>query len=205
MSAVPYSSTPLSSGWKFTEGHRNSPDPVYLPANDVPTEVYRDLLKNGKIADPFKDLNELSVSWVGDRTWTYRTTFAAPADHDKPGVNTTLRCEGLDTFATVYLNNTLLFNSDNMFVEYLADLSGKLIKKDNKLEIVFEPARMKDLTIIEDQKKQSQLSGQRAYQFIVHQTDISRGPVRKAQYHWGWDWGPILMTCGPWKPMTIET
>jgi hypothetical protein len=45
-----------------------------------------------------------------------------------------------------------------MFVEYLADLSGKLKKKDNKLEIVFEPARMKDLTIIEDQKKQSQLS-----------------------------------------------
>jgi beta-mannosidase len=27
----------------------------------------------------------------------------------------------------------------------------------------------------------------------------SRLYVRKAQYGWGWDWGPVVMTVGPWS------
>jgi beta-mannosidase len=34
--------------------------------------------------------------------------------------------------------------------------------------------------------------------------DASRLHVRKAQYHYGWDWGPILMCIGPWKPIRLE-
>lgn len=34
--------------------------------------------------------------------------------------------------------------------------------------------------------------------------DRDRLYLRKAQYHWGWDWGPALNTCGPWKPIYIE-
>lgn len=195
MSATLYSSTPLTSGWTFKDGLPSSNARACLPANDAPTEVHRDLLKNGKIADPFQDLNELLVRWVNDQTWTYRTTFAAPADYGKLGVNTTLRFEGLDTFATVYLNAENLFESENMFVEHRVSVSGKLYSRYNVLEIVFESARKRGLEIVDCQKE---------HQFIVHQTEISRGPVRKAQYHWGWDWGPILTTCGPWKPITLE-
>jgi beta-mannosidase len=32
----------------------------------------------------------------------------------------------------------------------------------------------------------------------------SRCYVRKAQYGWGWDWGPIVMTVGPWKDILLE-
>jgi beta-mannosidase len=28
--------------------------------------------------------------------------------------------------------------------------------------------------------------------------------LRKAQYHWGWDWGPAVNTCGSWKPIYLE-
>jgi beta-mannosidase len=34
---------------------------------------------------------------------------------------------------------------------------------------------------------------------------MARLAVRKAQYHWGWDWGPILNTCGPWREVRLET
>ncbi len=27
---------------------------------------------------------------------------------------------------------------------------------------------------------------------------------RKAQFHYGWDWGPRLITCGLWRPVLIE-
>lgn len=28
--------------------------------------------------------------------------------------------------------------------------------------------------------------------------------MRKAQYHYGWDWGPTLLSCGPWRPIWLE-
>ncbi|KAL5430465.1 hypothetical protein PMIN07_009639 [Paraphaeosphaeria minitans] len=188
----------LNSGWAFKKGSRNS-DAEYLPANDLPTEVHLDLLKNKKIADPFKDLNELSVRWIDDETWTYRTTFTAPPDYGKRGITTILRFGGLDTFAHVFLNGKPLFDSDNMFVEHIVDVTGNLdtnVGVEQVLEIAFDSARQRGLELVKEHKE---------HRFIVHQTEISRGPVRKAQYDWGWDWGPILMTAGPWKPIVLET
>lgn len=34
---------------------------------------------------------------------------------------------------------------------------------------------------------------------------MARLAARKAQYHYGWDWGPILTTCGPWRAIRLET
>jgi beta-mannosidase len=195
MTPVPYASSLLTSGWTFKQGDRLSTN-AYLPACDAPTEVYRDLLKNCEIENPFDDLNELAVSWVGDETWTYRTTFGVSSNYGKANAVTVLRFAGLDTFASVFLNGEMILQSGNMFIENQVNVSGKLRLDENVLEIVFESARKKGLELVEQHKD---------HRFIVHQTEISRGPVRKAQYHWGWDWGPILMTCGPWKPVSIET
>lgn len=194
----PYTSTPLTGNWTFKQGDLSSKS-KYLPAHDLPTEIHRDLIKNNEIVDPFQDLNELSVRWIAEETWTYRTTFASPPNHGKPNVKTILRFEGLDTFASVYLNGKLILESENMFIEYRVDVSASLQnseRQENVLEIVFESARLKGLELVKQHPE---------HKFIVHQTEVSRGPVRKAQYHWGWDWGPILLTCGPWKPISIET
>ncbi|KAL5114316.1 hypothetical protein ACEQ8H_007791 [Pleosporales sp. CAS-2024a] len=188
-------STPLKSNWTFKKGGLDATN-EQLPANDLPTEIFRDLLKNEKILDPFQDLNELSVRWVGDETWTYRTTFGAPPHHGKPNVKTRLRFQGLDTFASVYLNHEPILESENMFIEHLVNVTDRLQAKDNTLEIVFASARHKGLGLVKAHPE---------HRFISHQTEISRGPVRKAQYHWGWDWGPILMSCGPWKPISLDT
>jgi len=193
--SVSHTSSLLTAGWSFKKGNRMSTS-EYLPANDFPTEIHLDLLKNKQIADPFVDFNELSVRWVAEETWTYRTCFSAPADHGRPDVATTLTFGGLDTYASVYLNGNLILESQNMFVKHRVDVTDTLKQDDNNLEIVFESARQKGLRLVEEHKE---------HRFIVHQTEISRGPVRKAQYHWGWDWGPILMACGSWKPIILET
>ncbi|KAF2472597.1 glycoside hydrolase [Lindgomyces ingoldianus] len=198
MAPISSSYTPLTNNWTFKQGSLSSNN-SYLPANPAPTEIYLDLLKNGIIADPFKDMNELSVRWIADETWTYRTTFPTPPNHGKPSVITEVRFEGLDTFASVYLNGKLILESENMFVTHRINVTSALktnAEEENVLEIVFESARKKGLELIDQHPE---------HRFIVHQTEISRGPVRKAQYHWGWDWGPILLTCGPWKPVLLET
>ncbi|PVI02830.1 glycoside hydrolase family 2 protein [Periconia macrospinosa] len=199
MSTAPLQSQLLSSGWTFKQGNRSS-DSEYLPANNVPTEVHLDLFSNGKISDPFKDLNELSSRWIAEESWTYRTSFKLANQNGNPSATTALVLEGLDTFASVYLNGTRILQSDNMFIEHRVDISDAVKQADTTeefvLEIEFESARQKGLELVEEHSE---------HRFIVHQTEVSRGPVRKTQYHWGWDWGPLLLGCGPWKPIRLET
>lgn len=192
---APWTSTPLAANWTFKRGHRASAHP-HFPANNLPTEVHRDLHKNALIPDPFEHVNELAVRWVADETWTYRTRFLPPPHHTHADTVSVLTFAGLDTFASVYVNGKLVLESENMFLEHRVDVSQRLVAEENVLEIVFDSARKRGLHLVEERKD---------HRFIVHQTEISRGPVRKAQYDWGWDWGPILLTCGPWKPIAIET
>ncbi|KAG7286421.1 hypothetical protein NEMBOFW57_008731 [Staphylotrichum longicolle] len=168
----------LSSGWEFNT-------------------VHSELMRHGLIPDPFKDTNELEVAWVAERTWCYRATFASPPKIEARGFTVDLVFEGLDTFATVTLNGKVILKSDNMFVEHRVSITNLLADKDeNTLEITFDPAHNRGLELVKSHPE---------HDHIVHQTAVSRGPVRKAQYHWGWDWGPILLTCGPWKPVRLET
>ncbi|KAK4153848.1 hypothetical protein C8A00DRAFT_14966 [Chaetomidium leptoderma] len=184
----------LSSGWEF----KSEADEKWLPVSQVPSNIHTELMRHHLIPDPFKDRNELEVAWVAERTWSYRTTFTTPSDGGRArGVKVDLVFEGLDTFATVTLNDRVILKSDNMFVEHRVSIEHLLAENaDNVLEIVFEPARRRGLELVKAHPE---------HDFIVHQTDVTRGPVRKAQYHWGWDWGPILLTCGPWKPVMLET
>ncbi|RYP09821.1 hypothetical protein DL764_001075 [Monosporascus ibericus] len=190
-----FSKHPLDSGWEFRQKDDDSAN-SWLPARRIPSEVHLDLLANGKIPDPFLDLNELSVRWIADKDWVYRTQFAQPK---KPAASeptvTDLVFEGLDTFATVSLNGTEILKSDNMFLSHRVEVS-KLLQDQNFLEITFDSARMRGLQLVEEHSHE--------HTFYVRQTEVSRIPVRKAQYHWGWDWGPILTTAGPWRPIYLE-
>ncbi|KAK4223749.1 hypothetical protein QBC38DRAFT_502893 [Podospora fimiseda] len=184
----------MNSGWKFKRLQASNEEWQHVQA--IPCNVHSELINKGKIPDPFVNLNELDVSWVGEETWQYRTIFRSP--ENTTGNKVDLVFEGLDTFVTVKLNNITILTPENMFVEHRVNISHCMAKdgEDNILDIIFEPARQKRLEIVNAHPE---------HDFIVHQTEFSRGPVRKAQYHWGWDRGPILMTVGPWKPIRLET
>ncbi|KAL0944626.1 Beta-mannosidase B 1 [Colletotrichum truncatum] len=183
----------LASGWSFKQLDQNSED--WLPVQQVPTQVHLDLLANRKIEDPFVDLNELSAQWIAEKDWVYRTQFNAP-NAPRKGIKTTLVFEGLDTFATVTLNGVQILESENMHLSHRIDVSDIIQPgDDNVLELVFRSALHRGREIVQQHPE---------HQHFARQTEEGRIPVRKAQYNWGWDWGPILMTAGPWRPVYLE-
>ncbi|OLN98001.1 Beta-mannosidase B 1 [Colletotrichum chlorophyti] len=187
----------ISSGWVFKQGDDDSENP-WLPVPRIPSQVHIDLLANDKIPDPFLDMNELAVQWVAEKTWIYQTQFPTPADSAPNGAVTDLVFEGLDTFATVTLNGAEILQSENMFLAHRVNVSHHLTTdgRPNVLEITFDSALLRGRELVQKHAHE--------HRFIARQTEEGRIPVRKAQYHWGWDWGPILVTAGVWKPVFLE-
>lgn len=184
----------IDKGWEFCQA--DDPDSVYRETQGFPTEIHLDLLHHGIIPDPFVGKQEVDVQWVGEKPWVYRTMFRSPTDclHDSPRTSI-LVFEGLDTYATVVLNGETMKKSDNMFLPFRVDVTGKLLKEHNLLEITFESTFLIGKKIVEENP---------SHRWGCWNGDPSRLAVRKAQYHYGWDWGPALLTCGPWKPIYLE-
>jgi beta-mannosidase len=149
-------------------------------------------------------MNELAVRWVAEKSWVYRTSFPTPAGVPD-GATTDLVLKGLDTFAVVTLNGHKILDAANMFLDYRVDVTSRLRKSSgtdssaggNVLQITFDSALLRGRELVKEHEHE--------HNFIAHQTENSRLPVRKAQCHWGWDWGPILITAGPWRPILLET
>ncbi|KAK6453648.1 beta-mannosidase precursor [Scheffersomyces xylosifermentans] len=158
----------------------------------IVTEIHADLLENKEIPDPFINANERDVQWVGEKDWEYYNEFLV-SDNAKELAVSELVFEGLDTFATVYLNEEQILTTDNMFREYRVNVKEKLNYVGiNKLRIFFKSA-------LRTARELEQKHGK----FYCFNGETSRVQVRKAQYHFGWDWGPVLITCGPYKPVKL--
>jgi len=190
--------TYLHSGWEFARADQigrkvGFSDAEWLPAQ-VPGHVHLDLVINGVIADPFERMNELGCQWVDEHDWTYRTTFEWMPTDELP--RRALRFEGLDTVCTVLLNGEVVAEHDNMFVALEVDVTDRLAAGENALEIRFRSA----VKVGEERR-----AAYFAANGIAEDTERfdERPFVRKAQYMFGWDWGPRLVSCGIWRPVTL--
>ena len=165
------------------------PADAWLPAA-VPGTAHGALLAARRIPDPFYGRNELDVRWVAERRWAWRLAFHV----DELAEREELVFEGLDTYCTAWLNGEPLLTSDNMFVPQRVDVRSRLKPGRNELLLCFEPA-------LAEARKVEAVHGKRA----LWNGDSARLHVRKAQYHFGWDWGPELITCGPWRPVRRDS
>ncbi|KIX02988.1 uncharacterized protein Z518_06538 [Rhinocladiella mackenziei CBS 650.93] len=184
----------LSLGWSFKQTD-DVGENSWCPVKKVPSTVHQDLIDNGKLENPFIGFNEIKAEWVGLKSWTYRAKLARPS-RAGPEARIVLAFDGLDTFAHVKLDGETILQSDNMFLPHRVDVTEAIRSQDHHhLEIEFESAFLKAREI-KDQHPD--------HKFICFNGDPARLAVRKAQYHWGWDWGPLLMCAGIWKPVRLE-
>lgn len=177
---------PLTVGWKFRKA--NSTD-GWLPAN-IPATVHTDLLSNEKIPDPFLGCNNVNLGWIDETDWEYSLKFNIEKGLID-GKHIELVFEGLDTYADVFLNGTLVLKADNMFRRWTIDCNKILMSGENHIQVVFRSA-LKEL-----KAKSKELS----YPLPGGEWAL----IRKSPYHFGWDWGPRFVTAGIWKPVYIRT
>ncbi|TEB30224.1 beta-mannosidase [Coprinellus micaceus] len=181
--------------WFFTQvnGGEGTAKDEWLPVTSFPTTVHVELLNLKKIPDPFIGLHEWDVQWVGESEWAFKHTLEV-SEKELGAPNVDLVFEGLDTFATVTLNGNEILKTTNQFISHRVAVKPLLKAGENDLHIHFRSAFREGR---ETEKAHLPKS-------LLWNGDSSRLHVRKAQYNYGWDWGPVLMTVGPWKPIKLE-
>jgi beta-mannosidase len=198
----------LSAGWRF----HLAPGAVPAIAQKAPTDwqpaivpgaVQTDLLALGRIGDPFWRDNEAGLQWIGLADWDYQLSFDVDAAALKRG-HVDLVFDGLDTFAEVSLNGKKLLAADNMFRRWRLPVKETLHPGSNTLLVHFQSpiARLQPWLL----KQPYALPGE----FDSSFGDEPKGKqtsnyVRKANYHYGWDWGPRYLAAGIWRPVRLES
>src|SRR5690554_462950 len=80
----------------------------------VPGSVHTDLLAEAIIDEPFYRDNEKDIMWIGETDWDYSREFAINKE-TLEFEKILLRCNGLDTLATIYINGQEIGKSNNMY------------------------------------------------------------------------------------------
>lgn len=177
--------------WNF----REKASLLWRPAT-VPGTVHTDLMAAKAIPDPFYRDNERKVQWISNLDWEYKLEFIPdPMVSAKPAID--LVFEGLDTYATVFLNDSLILSTSNMFLQHRIEVKRLLKQGSNQVRVLFRSPIKGALSDLLDNP-----------QTLTATSDampLNTSPyTRKAGYHFGWDWGPRLVTSGIWRPVYLE-
>ncbi len=188
----------LNEGWQLCSCERNSvrdviaqietADNEWIDTN-VPGDVHSTLLKKGRIKDPFYSTHVEKCRWIEEKVWWYRKDF----DFDQPvemGGLCELKLNGLDTFATVYLNGLKLGSHENMFTPAVFDVTDQLRTGRNHLMIRFDSVMA--------------VTAEKDYRGMWYSYSPNRVWARKAQMNFRWDWGPRIITAGIWKDVELN-
>ncbi|MHC4572076.1 MAG: beta-mannosidase [Planctomycetota bacterium] len=188
----------LTGKWEFKEYPLSARRMRDLDSDDwqktnVPCSIFNSLIAAGQIKQTDIDTDPEKFSWVSEKSWIYRKIFDVPAE--------LLNCDrvdlvfdGLDTIASIWLNNKLIGKTNNMFIPFRFDVTEFLKPKNNSLLVKFEPA------ITYAKKLMNRYTTFSESDFI----NPHRVYIRKAQYQFGWDWCPTLAGCGIWRPVSLE-
>jgi beta-mannosidase len=187
----------LDNKWSIKESEFNANDENLISDLDlkkgwlsaeVPGDVHVDLYKAGKIKDPYYSDNSKECEWVTEKDWIYRKTFTVSKEFLKEKTNIVF--DGIDTYATVWLNGKKIGECENMFREFNFDITD-VVKENEENELIVKVKSIKHMM------------ENFPYQKYFACFNTARIFVRKAQCHFGWDWAPELPATGIWQGVKI--
>ncbi|MFA5554381.1 MAG: sugar-binding domain-containing protein [Phycisphaerae bacterium] len=159
----------------------------------VPSSIFTGLIESGCLKRAEIEQNPENFAWISQKPWVFRKTFEV-SEEFKDFDRIDLVCEGLDTAASIWLNEKLAARTDNMFVSHRFDVTKYVQLGTNQLLIKFECA----------EKTAENLMSRYGN---LNESDLSnpcRAYLRKAQYQFGWDWCPAMPGCGIFRPVRLE-
>ena len=174
----------LNNNWQFREANTKKWMPVKIPG-----AAHTGLLENKKIDDPFYRDNEQKLQWIEEKDWEFKTAFFI-SKTQLAAEDIKLTFHGLDTYADIYVNGKKMLYVNNMFRSWEINIKNQVQEGKNEIRIYFYSAVKKTN------------AAQEALGY-----ELPGGPrvmARKAQFHFGWDWGPRLCGVGIWRPVILQ-
>lgn len=169
-----------------TEDLLLGPTDAWLPAS-VPGDVHQDLRAANRIPDPYFGRNADHCRWVAEKDWFYRYDFPTPPLRN--GQRAVLVFEGIDCYATVYLNGQEIARNQNMFTPIRVDVTANLLPGEtNRLAV----------------RVASPLFSVEMNDHALTNWYTPRIFTRKAQFNYGWDIAPHLISLGIWQPVHLD-
>lgn len=169
----------LHEGWTFTDSAFEGRMSAVVPGC-----LHTDLINAGLIENIYYGKNSEKYEWIENCSPIYEMSFDA-----RLGKSVTLKFEGLDTYAEIYLNGAHLGSVHNMFIPHVFDVTNVLKEKDNRLRVEFtSPIKAVD--------GMSVLPG---FAFTGDRVN-----ARRIQCTYGWDWVARFVTMGIFRPVYLE-
>jgi len=165
----------LDKNWKFRQIDSGEWKTAFVPGN-----IYSDLYIDTIIDKPLHRNNSENLFWVETKNWEYKNSFSVNYKISNKD-NIFLVFKGIDTYAKVYLNDSLVLTADNMFAEWKIDCKKYIKFGTNELKVKFY------------------LGDNKFADYPVN----SKIPFRKSAIQFGLDVAPKLTGCGIWKSVYI--
>ena len=186
--------------WTFTSNNDSSKTG---PAT-VPGDIYTDLWKAGLIDNPIKDKNDVKYQWVGRTDWTYTKTIDLSNYSSINAQQVWLRFDGLDTIASVYINNAFLFKSLNQFIDYNFNVKSYLVSGKNTITVKFQSAVGYAAGLASTYRARYGHYVPPDCPLPIQNGECHPNFIRKSQASFSWDWGPSYPTTGIWQDVYLE-
>ena len=170
----------LTGQW---QGVCHAPSGSFSYAAAVPGCAYSDMLRIGRIENPFWRMNNQQNNWIEQSDFTFSRSFRL----DELSSDAYLEFDGLDTFCSVFLNDVKVGDADDAHLQYRFPVGKVLRMGENTLEVRFRSA----VREVEDKPVQGYaFTGERIW-------------IRRMQCTFHWDWVDRFVTCGIFRPCRL--